>query len=469
MDIFTFLFMSSCCLVFLSGFSDAADSITQSQSLSENTTLVSKDGNFVLGFFTPGKSTNRYLGIWYNNVNNPARTIVWVANRNNPIKDLSGVLMVKSTGSLVLLSQKSTVAWDEDGMGLKDCLEWRLYAWKSPDDPSPGELSYGIEHNNYPEVAMKKGLVKYFRTGPWNGHGHSGVPELKPNQVFKYNFVSNKDEKDSSQNQKKHGIQMSGLRDAVKCLNNYSCMAYSNSNISEGGIGYAIWYGDLIDIRQISANGHDANGQDVYIRMPASDQEKMENNVMMESNVMIDQNIEGKREDLQELPFFDLATIATATNNFSSNNKLGEGAFGPVYKGTLIDGQEIAVKRLSRSSGQGVSEFKNEVVLIAKLQHRNLVRLLGCCIEGEENILIYEYMPNGSLDSFIFDQTRAKALGWSTRFSIICGIARGLLYLHEDSRLRIIHRDLKASNVLLDSKMSPKISNFGMARIFGGD
>uniref|UniRef100_A0A2N9I7W2 non-specific serine/threonine protein kinase n=1 Tax=Fagus sylvatica TaxID=28930 RepID=A0A2N9I7W2_FAGSY len=194
----------------------------------------------------------------------------------------------------------------------------------------------------------------------------------------------------------------------------------------------------------------------------------MENNVMMEGNVMIDQNAEGKREDV-ELPLFNLATIATATNNFSSNNKLGEGGFGPVYKATLIDGQEIAVKRLSRSSGQGLSEFKNEVVLIAKLQHRNLVRLLGCCIEGEENMLLYEYMPNGSLDSFIFDQSRAKALGWSMRFNIICGIARGLLYLHEDSRLRIIHRDLKASNVLLDSNMSPKISDFGMARIFGGD
>uniref|UniRef100_A0A7N2QY38 Protein kinase domain-containing protein n=1 Tax=Quercus lobata TaxID=97700 RepID=A0A7N2QY38_QUELO len=188
----------------------------------------------------------------------------------------------------------------------------------------------------------------------------------------------------------------------------------------------------------------------------------------LENNVMVDQNIEGQSEDM-EVTFFTLATIATATDNFSSNNKLGEGGFGLVYKGTLVDGKEIAVKRLSRSSGQGLNEFKNEVILIAKLQHRNLVRLLGYCIEGDEKILIYEYMLNGSLDSFIFDQTRAKVLGWSMRFNIIYGIARGLLYLHEDSRLRIIYRDLKASNVLLDSKMIPKIADFGMARIVGGD
>ncbi|XP_059661451.1 cysteine-rich receptor-like protein kinase 44 isoform X3 [Cornus florida] len=164
---------------------------------------------------------------------------------------------------------------------------------------------------------------------------------------------------------------------------------------------------------------------------------------------------------------YDFVTIEAATNNFSHQNKIGEGGFGAVYKGTLSSGQEIAVKRLSKRSGQGAEEFKNEVVLVAKLQHRNLVRLLGFCLEREEKLLIYEFVPNKSLDYFLFDPAKRVLLDWSRRYKIIGGIARGILYLHEDSRLRIIHRDLKASNILLDEDMSAKISDFGMARIFG--
>ncbi|XP_058194706.1 cysteine-rich receptor-like protein kinase 10 [Rhododendron vialii] len=175
-----------------------------------------------------------------------------------------------------------------------------------------------------------------------------------------------------------------------------------------------------------------------------------------------------KGDENTSLPIFSVVTIAEATNNFSRSNKIGEGGFGPVFKGQLSTGQLIAVKRNSDKSNQGLREFKNEVILIAKLQHRNLVRLLGCCIEGEERMLIYEYMPNGSLNSFIFD-SRSNSLTWSRRFDIIVGIARGLLYLHRDSRLRIVHRDLKASNVLLDNEMNPKIADFGIARAFRGD
>uniref|UniRef100_A0A2N9ICC8 Bulb-type lectin domain-containing protein n=1 Tax=Fagus sylvatica TaxID=28930 RepID=A0A2N9ICC8_FAGSY len=142
MDIFAFVFLSSCSLVSLSGFSNAADSITQSQSFSEGMTLVSKDGSFELGFFSPSSSKNRYLGIWYKNI--PVQTVVWVANRLNPINDSSSVLMVNSSGMKI-------------GWNSRNGLEWRLSAWKSPDDPSPGDLTYGIENHNYPESVMKKG------------------------------------------------------------------------------------------------------------------------------------------------------------------------------------------------------------------------------------------------------------------------------------------------------------------------
>ncbi|XP_050218669.1 G-type lectin S-receptor-like serine/threonine-protein kinase At4g27290 [Mercurialis annua] len=289
------------------------------------------------------------------------------------------------------------------------------------------------------------------------------------------------------------------------CLNNCSCMAYASSNIVTGR-GCYFWFGDLLDIKQY----YDEGGQDLYIRMALSElvespsssgkgKQKVIIASLVSSALMFllvlclglwirnkkrkkQQNAQASWERYEEesysfdnhdeeleLPHFDISVVAKATDNFSFNHLLGEGGFGPVYKGTLKDGQEIAVKRLSKESRQGLDEFKNEVKCIAKLQHRNLVKLLGYCVHLDERILIYEYMPNKSLDLYIFDESRSKQLDWSIRFRIINGISRGLLYLHQDSRLRIIHRDLKLSNVLLDNELNPKISDFGMARSFGGN
>ncbi|KAL3502911.1 hypothetical protein ACH5RR_037360 [Cinchona calisaya] len=172
-----------------------------------------------------------------------------------------------------------------------------------------------------------------------------------------------------------------------------------------------------------------------------------------------------KRDD--ESLFFSFTSIESATDHFSEAKRLGQGGFGPVYKGRLDNGLEIAVKRLNRMTAHGIEQFKNEVTVISKLQHRNLVRLLGYCTRKEERILIYEYLPNKSLDSYLFDAAKRDALDWKGRLKIIEGVAQGLLYLHKYSRLKIIHRDLKPSNVLLDIDMNPKISDFGTARIFG--
>ncbi|KAL6333142.1 hypothetical protein AAG906_028325 [Vitis piasezkii] len=284
-----------------------------------------------------------------------------------------------------------------------------------------------------------------------------------------------------------------------ECLNNCNCSAYTSANVSGGGSGCLSWYGDLMDTRVFTKGG-----QALFLRVDAVTLENIFHKkwlmviltvglalvtVLMVSLswlAMKKRKGKGRQHKLlfnlnmsdtwlahyskakqgnesrtpSKLQLFDLSTIVAATNNFSFTNKLGRA-------GQLSNRQEIAVKRLSKDSGQGVEEFKNEVTLIAELQHRNLVKLLGCCIEEEEKVLIYEYMPNKSLDSFIL--VLISMLTWEKRFEIIIGIARGILYLHQDSRLRIIHRDLKASNVLLDVDMIPKISDFGMARLFGGN
>ncbi|XP_049365109.1 G-type lectin S-receptor-like serine/threonine-protein kinase At4g27290 [Solanum verrucosum] len=626
---------------FVCSISSAKDTITTTDFLIEGKTIVSCDGSFELGFFSPGSFANNwYVGIWYKHDDVPDKSVVWVANRETPLNNTSGVMLkivdpgrlalvtsanmsIWSTNSSRILSVKNPIAqllnsgnliirdanetktenflWQSfdyptntllPGMQLgKNFVtgqEFYLSSWKNEYDPAPGKYTYHCDPTGYPQVVMRKGKVKVFSGGPWNGLRWSGVLGLTKNTIytFKLDFDEKKaiysyalvdnsvlskltlnshgmlkrwtwDEKikewhvylaspaDACENYGACGAygscniifspvcrcldkfvpkdpknwsvtKWSGgcirrtplncqngdgflkysdiklpdtqysrfyvrmtLRECEKvCLKNCSCMAYSNLDIRNGGSGCLLWYGDLIDIRELPG------GQDIYIRIANSElgsKKKMKALVLslsLLSGVSVIGLIIGlyilikarkkKRKmilkDDLELPLFSLSTVTKATSNFSDKNMLGEGGFGSVYKGILEEGQEVAIKRLSKSSSQGVNEFKNEVNCIAKLQHRNLVKLIGCCVEGEEKILVYEYMPNRSLDFFIFDEEKSSILDWPKRFNIINGIARGLLYLHQDSRLRIIHRDLKASNILLDADMNPKISDFGIAR-----
>ncbi|CAN4092224.1 unnamed protein product [Withania somnifera] len=332
-------------------------------------------------------------------------------------------------------------------------------------------------------TCLEKFVAKYpqqWVKGDWsNGCIRRKAFDCNKEHVFlKYSGIKLPDTKYSQYNKT---MTLDRCRDL--CSRNCSCTAYSSLDISNGGKGCLFWFGELIDIKKMPG------GQDIYIKMASSElvSETGSNRrtamiLAVSFSLLMAMVLLGlilllykwkknrlKLKEEFELPLFQLSTIKRATNNFSVNNKIGEGGFGPVYKGIVEEGKEMAVKRLSRTSMQGLDEFKNEVIYISKLQHRNLVRLLGCCIEGEEKMLIYEYMPNKSLDSYIFDETKSKLLDWPKRFDIINGIARGLLYLHQDSRLRIIHRDLKASNILLDTEMNPKISDFGLARSVAGN
>ncbi|XP_027350792.1 cysteine-rich receptor-like protein kinase 42 isoform X2 [Abrus precatorius] len=162
-------------------------------------------------------------------------------------------------------------------------------------------------------------------------------------------------------------------------------------------------------------------------------------------------------------------TLEKATDYFNSSRKIGQGGAGSVFKGILPSGKVVAVKRLIFNNRQWVDEFFNEVNLISGIEHKNLVKLLGCSIEGPESLLVYEYLPKKSLDQFIFEKNRAQILNWKKRFNIILGTAEGLAYLHEGTKIRIIHRDIKSSNILLDENLTPKIADFGLARCFGAD
>ncbi|EEF47799.1 S-locus-specific glycoprotein S6 precursor, putative [Ricinus communis] len=273
------------------------------------------------------------------------------------------------------------------------------------------------------------------------------------------------------------------------CLNNCSCTAYAYSGSGNDGVNCSFWFEDLLNIKQVA--DEENYGKTLYVKLAASEFSSYNNRKRTVIGVIIglgsvvilvffcmslflilrrmrmdkQDEVLGSMPDITsttattanggghnnaQLVIFRFKSILAATDNFCQENKLGEGGFGPVYKGNFPGDQEAAIKRLSRQSGQGLEEFMNELKLIANLQHKYLVRLLGCCVERDEKILIYEYMANRSLDKFLYE-----------------GVAQGLLYIHKFSRLKVIHRDLKASNILLDEAMNPKISDFGMARIFG--
>nr|AGN12796.1 Lal2 S-domain receptor kinase [Leavenworthia alabamica] len=291
-----------------------------------------------------------------------------------------------------------------------------------------------------------------------------------------------------------------GLEECEKrCLKNCNCTAFAITDMGNGGSGCVMWTGDLIDLRSYMTEG-----QDLYVKLPADDLGGKRNInikpiigsiigglgllglVILCYWLVITRNrSKSNSPSITEPPSSDSSkvfedwgsicmdydVIATATENFSDSNTLGKGGHGTVYKGQLPDGHKIAVKKMTADSKGGLTGLGNEINLIAKVQHSNLIRLLGSCSTSrpDHNLLVYEYVENSSLDTYIFDTTGQYVLNWEKRFEIIKGIVRGLIYLHQDSRFRIIHLDLKPNNILLDKKMIPKISDFGLAQTLEGN
>ncbi|CAN7025781.1 unnamed protein product [Brassica oleracea var. botrytis] len=272
------------------------------------------------------------------------------------------------------------------------------------------------------------------------------------------------------------------------CLGDCSCMAYAHEETSNRCL---MWSKDVLNLQQLEEDN--SEGSTFYLRLSASDMPRnspsgKSNKVMIIGAVLgslgvvalvflavilILRNLRMKRMRGEKsdgtLAAFSYRELQNSTKNFSE--KLGGGGFGSVFKGALQDSSVIAVKRLEGIS-QGEKQFRTEVVTIGTIQHMNLVRLRGFCSEGNKKLLVYDYMPNGSLDSHLFiSQTgeEKNVLGWKLRYQIALGTARGLAYLHDECRDCIIHCDIKPENILLDSQFGPKVADFGLAKLVGRD
>ncbi|VVA27086.1 Hypothetical predicted protein [Prunus dulcis] len=262
------------------------------------------------------------------------------------------------------------------------------------------------------------------------------------------------------------------------CLNNCSCTAYAYNSS-----GCSIWIGELFNLQQLTSS--DSQGITLYLRLAASEFKSPKSNKGLIVGVVAGsaagiaillglivvvilrqrKRVTGTGKAVEgSLVAFGYRDLQDATKNFSE--KLGGGGFGSVFKGTLPDSSVIAVKKLE-SVNQGEKQFRTEVSTIGTIQHVNLVRLRGFCSEGTKRMLVYDYMPNGSLDSHLFHDTRPNVLDWKTRYQIALGTARGLAYLHEKCRDCIIHCDIKPENILLDTELCPKVADFGLAKLVG--
>ncbi|KAK9084972.1 hypothetical protein Sjap_025383 [Stephania japonica] len=515
------------------------DTITPNKFLRDGDTLVSNGGTYAIGFFSPGNSQKRYVGIWYNNVSE--QTVVWVANRNNPINNSSyGVAKIGydgnlaifngsssnpvwstkvsiqstdninssalfykllDTGNLVLCDgNKGDFLWQSFdyptdtlipgmklGLNLKSGWNWSLTSWKSRDDPSIGDFVMSLGGRDSPEAFLKDGTRVIWRTGPWNGRLWNGLLEMPTNFIFHYSFLNNPDEVSFTYNSDNitsvfsrlyvdnMGIfhKLTWVEDGHRWNDFYSspgdtcdhyskCGAFGSCKSNNAQYCSCLpgfepksprdWYfkdgsHGCVRKRELLCGKGDGFLKLEKVKLPDT------------SNARVDMSLGIKDCEI------------TCRNNcsctgYSSAYENGNGCIA--WFGDLVDireftegGQDLFVRvdaielENSKRHSKGSFSRKNLVFLCLLIAAVLLLFITG----------FYYWFKRLERR----DRSRSSSLDWGMRHDIILGIARGVLYLHQDSRLRIVHRDLKASNVLLDAEMKPKISDFGMARIFGSD
>ncbi|XP_011030956.1 PREDICTED: G-type lectin S-receptor-like serine/threonine-protein kinase At4g27290 [Populus euphratica] len=544
--ILVLLFCSSLLLIVETA--TATDTINTTHSIRDGDTMVSAEGTYVLGFFSPGESKNRYVGIWYGKI--PVMTIVWVANRETPLNDSSGVLGLTDLGILVILNQNGTIIWSsnssrsasnpaaqlldsgnlvvkEEGDTLENSLwqsfehptdtilpgmklgrnritgmEWYMTSWKSPDDPSRGNFTCMLIPYGYPELVVMQGSKMKYRSGPWDGLRFSGIPNLKPNPVYKFEFVISEEEifyreslVDKSMLWRFTTDQSGNIPSLAWIVQTQSWLLYETAN-SDNCDRYAlcganglcniqsspvcecldgfvpkiptdwavtVWSSGCVRRTPLNCSG-DGFRKLSGVKMPETKASWFD-----------------KSLDLEECKSMCLKNCSCTA--YSNMDIRGGGSGCLLWFGDLIDNRRIseneqniyirmAASELDNGDGAEINADSNvkKIIIISTLSIGifllGLVLVLYVWRRKHQKKGIYLHSLNKQNCA---DETEDTLLDWPTRYNIINGIARGLLYLHQDSRLRVIHRDLKASNILLDYELNPKISDFGLARSFGGN
>ncbi|KAK9155975.1 hypothetical protein Sjap_003455 [Stephania japonica] len=465
-------------------------------------------------------------------LSNQTQSISWVSNSSNSVQTNQNLIaQLLDSGNFVLKfsnnDDPNEYLWQSFdfptdtllpgmklGWNLKTGLNRVLCSWKSFDDPSQGDFKYGIDNQGYPQLVMWNRNQYHYRSGSWNGLRFTGTPQLNENPVFEYTFVYKPNEayyyttwaRNNSvvtelvvNNTGTGTVRRLTWNDKNKDWVTYTslpldicdtfnlCGAHGSCNMDNSPVCQCLE--GFVPKVAVNWNSMDwSNGCERRSRLGCGEGEGFKRYAGVklpdtrESWVSLTM---GSRE-CEELCLKNCSCSAYASANVVD----GTGCL--LWFGNLLDVRKLMDKGQDLlwfekqetfdthshwragvfdviALGTSLVHLQDEKAEEKRLQHRNLVKLLGCCIEREERMLVYEYMPNKSLDFFIFDESRSPQLDWQKRKQIIDGIARGILYLHQDSRLRIVHRDLKASNILLDNELNPKISDFGLARSFGGD